>query len=724
MIRSSSAGIRLAIAAIAALAGCSLEPSPELGETKGAIATSWSQVPPVGGTKYLPAGGLYRSGEVTDIDVSVPGGPTMLTTAWGGCFVGTAFGLAYAPISDGTSGLPTGKTRSVARNPANANEVIVATGSSPSSATDDWGRGLYQTQNGGVTWQLALEAGSYTGAWRFEKVRWGAGETVFGISNRGVWRSTSGGAPGTWTAVYTTPSYDPSSDAVDIAVDPDLPSWVYVVTGNGALIRSTDSGATWVSLALPTQLFNHAAFDRTHISRGTRIAISKVFPNRVHLMVADSAGLYGLFQSSNFGDGWWTAEDPGTCNVQPTWFMSGFAASPTNANILLAVGGGSTSACRSADGGLHWQTLGSGGAPLHVDFRVAAFGPTGTAYIGSDGGIFASFNDGVDWSGSSNMGLAAPVAGSFDVSAANTAYLYLATWDTGLWSSIGRTYWSSLYDQDTRDVEADPTNGLRAWAIVGNGNGDRVATVDGGLHWDGFNGNLSGSQANAVIRTNGSTTLLTNHNSAVYRTSIPTGSSPIAAPFWSRWPFASTPDLSGSVAGLAVSRATGGAPLRIYAWIDRNPDRSAPATKLHVFDPMTFTWLPSGAGAFATTAAVVRVATNDGVLVYAITDDNRIWRSPDHGGTWIDVTGNAPAGMSDVLIDPTNASHVFVATGAGVYQSISPGVWRSWSQGLPFMNGSGAAIGQLHAVASGTVTYLYAAVVGRGIFQRDLASDP
>lgn len=230
-----------------------------LGQSTSATVTSWSQVAPISGTEESP--NVYRSGQVTDIDVSVPGGPTALTTAWGGYFLGALF--AFTPHSDG---IPTGKMRSIARYPANGDIAVVATGSTPSNGPDDWGLGLYYTSNGGMTWQLALQAGPYIGAWRFEKVRWGAGGRVFAVSNRGVWRSTAYGAPGTWEAVYTTSSYQTSSDILDIAVDPASRHKVYIVTGDGRLLRSTLNGneGSWRSMALPVTKRDGSIFDRTH----------------------------------------------------------------------------------------------------------------------------------------------------------------------------------------------------------------------------------------------------------------------------------------------------------------------------------------------------------------------------------------------------------------------------------------------------------------------------
>lgn len=441
-------------------------------------------------------------------------------------------------------------------------------------------------------------------------------------------------------------------------------------------------------------------------------------------------GLYGIFHSTNFGDGNWTADDPGTCALHPDAFRSGLAASPINSGRLLAVGAddqpGNNRPClgtADAHGATTWSTLGPGGDSLHMDYRAVAFRSDGTAFIGGDGGIFTSADGGVNWSTLASQRLPAPTLVSFDVSPSSPRYLYMATWDTGLWATTGGPSWVST-QQDTTDIEVDPTNALRAWAAVGGNGVDRFVTVDGGIHFDAFNGDLATSPFGSVMRTNGGSSLLTTHFRAVYSTTVPATLRPstgVLAPHWSRFPASGTPDFSGIVAGLAVNRPGHGVILAMYAWINRNPDGSLP-NKLYVFDPRTFSWRSSGSQ-FA--GAVGRIATTpNGSLAYAITEDNNLWNSSDYGTNWTLVPGNAPSGLTDVLIDPTNPSRVFVGTVHGVYVSTPPGAWSAWNQGLPFRDGTGASISQLRTIVSGGTTYLYAGVVGRGIFRRTITSGP
>jgi photosystem II stability/assembly factor-like uncharacterized protein len=694
-------------------------------------STGWSQVPPIAGTNESPT--VYRSGQVTDIDVSSLG--TAVTTAWGGYFLG---GFGFLPRSDT---IPTGKTRSIARYPRNGNIAVIATGSRPSDAPDDWGLGLYYTANAGVSWDRALPAGYYSGGWLFEKVRWGSNGIVYAASNRGLYRSTDYGRPGSWFVVFgdtraelPASDYSPSTDVLDIAVDPAWPDTVYMVTGDGRLLRSTANGraGTWITNTLPLTRRDGSRFDPTMIWRGTRIAIPKLNPNRVHLMVASQAGLYGMFHSTNYGDGAWTADDLGNCGVWPIAFMSALAASPVNSNLLLAGGGNGRQACRSSDGGSTWSALGPGGVSIHADHRAIAFNSAGMAFIGGDGGIFSSTDQGVNWSSAGSLAMSAPTIKSFDVSAADPSYLYMATWDTGLWSSNGRSFWISTH-QDTTDMEADPTNALRAWGSVGQVGSDRFATVNGGLNYDAINGNLPSEPfPGAVLRMNGRSSLFTNHLNAVYSTTVPQLPRPsggIPVPNWIRFPSAATPDFSGIVAGLTVNRPLRNAPLVLYAWIYRAADHTLP-NKLYVYNSSEAAstigvvgWQPVSAE-FPSLSQIVHLSTSaDGQLAYATTEVNSILMSSDYGRHWSNVAGNTPADITDILIDPVDPTRIFVATRHGVYRSTTRGVWEAWSLGLPFVDGAGAYISQLRAVPDAGATYLYAGVKGRGIFRR-ITSDP
>ena len=190
------------------------------------------------------------------------------------------------------------------------------------------------------------------------------------------------------------------------------------------------------------------------------------------------------------------------------------------------------------------------------------------------------------------------------------------------------------------------------------------------------------------MRMNGRSSLFTNHLNAIYSTTVPATPRPsggIPVPTWIRFPSASTPDFSGIVAGFTVNRPPRNALLVLYAWIYRAADHTLP-NKLYVYDSSEAAitiggdggWRPVGAE-FPSPSQVVHLSTSaNGQLAYATTEDNSILMSSYYGRQWSNVTGNAPADITDILIDPADPTRVFVATSHGVYRSVTRGVWEAW----------------------------------------------
>ncbi len=106
--------------------------------------------------------------------------------------------------------------------------------------------------------------------------------------------------------------------------------------------------------------------------------------------------------------------------------------------------------------------------------------------------------------------------------------------------------------------------------------------------------------------------------------------------------------------------------------------------------------------------------------VYLATAEGSIWRTPDSGRTWSEITGNLKVGRVNAMAlaprklfeDPL----LFVGTSAGVYllfnQSGTP-QWGEFNLGLPYWN-----VADLQY--SSTLSALVAGVYGRGVYLTDL----
>ena len=121
----------------------------------------------------------------------------------------------------------------------------------------------------------------------------GPPKAVFTVVNDDIWRSTDDGK--TWQAAHARQVF-PWHYPRGIAVKPDDPRTVFLTLGDatpgrvGAVMRSTDAGATWTSLGLPVQP-NSAVWT---------VSIPAFAPDTVF-----AASRYGyLYRSDDSGDSW------------------------------------------------------------------------------------------------------------------------------------------------------------------------------------------------------------------------------------------------------------------------------------------------------------------------------------------------------------------------------------------------------------------------------------
>jgi len=102
-----------------------------------------------------------------------------------------------------------------------------------------------------------------------------------------------------------------------------------------------------------------------------------------------------------------------------------------------------------------------------------------------------------------------------------------------------------------------------------------------------------------------------------------------------------------------------------------------------------------------------------------------LYRSTDGGAHWTALTANLPpAPANSVVVDPQDASTVYLATDAGVYSTrqisqcagIAPGCWSAYGSGLPLA----PVVALSAAPVAASVQDLVAATYGRGIWMAPL----
>jgi uncharacterized protein (TIGR03437 family) len=205
------------------------------------------------------------------------------------------------------------------------------------------------------------------------------------LGQRGVWKSTDGGA--TWR------NLDPANgnfSANEVALDPQNPNRVFAGVQAQGIFRSNSGGepGTWQRLAggLPATGLGRVAF-----------ALGPPLPPStnatIYAAISASTGLAGLFRTTDNGDNWTKLNDPP--NVAQSAYNLTLAVDPVDANIVYF---GLVNFYRSVDGGQTWvsQMAGNnnGESGLHVDQHALAVFPgnRNILFIGNDGGMWRSDN--------------------------------------------------------------------------------------------------------------------------------------------------------------------------------------------------------------------------------------------------------------------------------------------------------------------------------------------
>jgi photosystem II stability/assembly factor-like uncharacterized protein len=346
--------------------------------------------------------------------------------------------------------------------------------------------GIFRSTNGGRRWSRVWHPRDH----RISSV-WGSGSTVIGVGSWGtIIRSTDGGA--TWTRVMgqqpPPPVREPDGTVVyrgsTISFEgvAGQGSTVVAVGADGAMVRSTDGGATWKDVA-----------------SGTLHNLSAVWGSDSLFVAVGSAGTILV------------SRDGGTAWAPPDSSLAGrpLVRVAASNGALVAVGPYGNVG-RSKDGGATWTVVTGAWTSNHLE-GVWAEGSTVIA-VGSAGTILQSLDGGETWADagmeiptgslqlSPRPGDLPPRAGPPDealrgllgiearrprtfLAAAGAGGIALIAGERGtiLRSTDGGTTWS-LVESDTRQRLAAVWTSGHVAAAVGS-RGTIVWSADGGATW-------------------------------------------------------------------------------------------------------------------------------------------------------------------------------------------------------------------------------------------------
>ena len=336
----------------------------------------------------------------------------------GGVWKTDDYGRTWNPIFDDQ---PTGSIGDVAVAPSNPNIVYVASGEGLQRPDLSVGDGIYKSADAGKTWtHLGLREGLQIGGLAVDPKNENRvfaavlGHPYGPNTERGVFRSEDGGV--SWQRVLYS---DENTGAIQVTIDPVDSRIVYADMlaarmapwengewqGKGSgLFKSMDGGTTW------KQLSNGLPGIDSGLGRiGFCIAPSQ--HNRLYAVVSANDRNGGIYRSDDAGEHWQKIATDLRLWDRGIDFAE-LKVDPKNPDVVYDA---NVVVWKSVDGGQHWE--GFKGAPGGDDYHRLWINPDNPAVIlcANDQGVIVTVNGGRTWSSWYNQ----PTAQLYHVSADN-----------------------------------------------------------------------------------------------------------------------------------------------------------------------------------------------------------------------------------------------------------------------------------------------------------------
>jgi len=347
------------------------------------------------------------------------------------------------------------------------NTLYVGTGETWPRNSVSVGDGLYKSNDGGTNWKkIGFEkseriANIIVNPTNSKEIIVGVLGALWSDSKeRGVYKTIDGGI--TWEQILYV---NQSTGCADLAINPKDPNiiyasmWEFRRTGwsfnsggnNSALYKSSDGGSSWKKI--------HNGFPEGKLGR-LAIAVANSNPDVIYTVIeAKNEEKKGLYKSTDAGDSWEQMNNDFGITVRPFYF-SRLVVDPKDENIIIK---GGLSGSISKDGGKTFKDLGF----MHSDIHDAIFdiNNSDVLYVGTDGGVYRSWNKGTTMEIVENL----PLSQFYHISVDNdTPYnVYGGLQDNGSWygpsfapGGITAKEWNPVGQGDGFRVLRHPTKNI------------------------------------------------------------------------------------------------------------------------------------------------------------------------------------------------------------------------------------------------------------------------
>lgn len=567
----------------------------------------------------------------------------------------TAAQPTWTPLTESLGSLSCGALALDQTNPQN---VYLGLGDS----FDGTGIGFVRSTDGGATWLPVQYLGAAT---KITDIRVAQDNStiVLVTTDAGLFRSTDSGATFAAASLATGNAATPTCWSIAYGGGAN---YTLSLEANPAATSGTTDGQVWystndgVSWTRATGMAKSTGVGRLTIASSpvNRLAMyaEAAIPNS-----SASTDLADFFRSADGGHTW-TAMGATANSVAYTnrntestgprsllngqgWYNQLVIPSKTDSNtvyfggaLLLAKATNVTASKPSYTQMTNW--LAQFSLPyVHADFHAGAYDSAGNLFVGTDGGIFMSTDNGTTWTDKMNVGIASHL----------------------------------IYSVGSSDAAPD--------AVIGGfqDNGTRVRSAATSTFNQYIGGDGFGSHIHAL---NGSTMLGSLYYTRIYKSTD--GGQTFAS--------AST--------GITESNNSSSAPFetKIVPWLgDSTGNTVFTPVNLKVYKSSNYaaSWTAVGVTGLPTTGNIrnMGVAKSDVNVIGTVWNGGRVYLSKDGGASWTATTAptNNGLSMSYVSFDPANANTVYVASVAP--DATKPHLWKSADFGVTWqvldVDGSG-----------------------------------
>ena len=351
--------------------------------------------------KFRSVGPALTSGRVADMAID-PQRPSTwyVAAASGGVWKTTNAGTTWNPIFDGQGSYSIG---CITLDPNNNNVVWVGSGENNNQRSVAYGDGVYKSLDGGKSWKnMGLKESEHIGMIKVDPRN---SNRVFVAAygplwkeggDRGLYLTEDGGK--TWNKALEVSE---NNGVNEVHFDPRNPDEIYVTTHQrrrhvwtyisggpeSAIYKSQDGGKSFEKLSngLPKGDVGRIA-----------MAISPQNPDVVYAMIEATPKTQGIYKSTDRGASWSKVNDYASSG---NYYVE-LVCDPQQFDRIYSM---DTWAQVSNDGGASWSPLGE--KSKHVDNHCMWINPSNSEHyiMGCDGGIYESFDKAQTWDFKANL---------------------------------------------------------------------------------------------------------------------------------------------------------------------------------------------------------------------------------------------------------------------------------------------------------------------------------